>query len=207
MVAAGAVASSEAWKPAREFRRLARSWEGCEAQQAWTTHREQLPRFKVSQGQGNLRSCNLARSPLHRGARGALGDWGVGCTKSPRGILPSGPEGWAHCGLLFGFLTPHGGPQEDCQVALLKGKAGSRSDLYNLGHPLHLAQIRTPGPFSRRCVAPCLCGSGREWGLCRGPARPSVSCPDVSSDICRSFRTALPAVAPFCSLIHLAADH
>lgn len=76
MVAAEAVASSEAWKPAREFRRLAQSWEGCEAQQAWTTHREQSSRFKVSQEQGNLRSCNLARSPLHRGA--GRGGWGTG---------------------------------------------------------------------------------------------------------------------------------
>lgn len=56
MVAAEMVASSEAWKPAREFGRLLWGCEGWELQQAWTTHREQWLRVKVSQALGNLDS-------------------------------------------------------------------------------------------------------------------------------------------------------
>ena len=76
-VVAKAVASSEAWKPAREV------GEGSGAKQAWTTHRELYSqRFQVSRAQGNLHSL--------QGWWEAGGARGGGSTRPPTGILPTG---------------------------------------------------------------------------------------------------------------------
>lgn len=197
MVVAKAVASSEAWKPAREFRRRPLSQEECAAAEGWpgTTRRQQKLQGQPSSGTPPALSGLLVLCT-------GVGAGGWGCTKPPMGICPPAERGGGPTARPLDSLTSMVVPRRPldgfAESEHVIQRQGTRTLGIHLNHPLPFGWRLQCLPLSGRCVTvrddtSLQFRAGEEphrsRGLCRGPAG-SVSLPSWKSS-----SSPLPAVA------------